>query len=52
MRQRAAEFGRLAESARDPVVQGELVRLVILYEGQADRLERGEDLPTDPGECE
>jgi hypothetical protein len=33
------------------VIYAELSRLVILYEAQAQKLERGEDLPSDPGEC-
>jgi hypothetical protein len=50
MRERAAEFSEMACEARDPVVHAELVRLNTLYIGQAERLEGGEDLPTDPGE--
>jgi hypothetical protein len=50
MRERAAAFAELAKGARDSVVHAELQRLAVLYEGQAQRIERGEDLASDPGE--
>jgi hypothetical protein len=51
MRERAAQFARLAEEgANDPVIHAELHRLSLLYVAQADRIERGADLPNDPGE--
>jgi hypothetical protein len=50
MRERAAEFARLANEARDPVIHAELVRLATLYEAQAKTIERGAELPSDPGE--
>jgi hypothetical protein len=51
MRERAAEFATLAKAARDPVVHAELGRLAMLYEAQAQRIEAGKDLPSDPGEA-
>jgi hypothetical protein len=51
MRARAAEFARMAREARDSVIHAELLRLAVLYEAQANRLERGEDQPPDPGEA-
>jgi hypothetical protein len=48
LRERAAEFERLARQARDPVVCHELRRLVILYHAQAEMAERGETPPADP----
>jgi hypothetical protein len=50
MRERAAEFARLAETSQDSVIHAELHRLALLYEAQADRIERGDDQPSDPGE--
>ena len=50
MRERAAEFTRLANGARDPVIKAELVRLSLLYEAQAKEIECGVELPADPGE--
>ena len=50
MRERAAEFARMAQDAGDPVIYAELQRLVLLYEAQADSIDRGESQPTDPGE--
>jgi hypothetical protein len=50
MRERAGAFERMAMEARDPVLQAELKRLSILYAAQAERIEHGEDLPSDPGE--
>jgi hypothetical protein len=51
MRERAAEFARLALGARDAIIHAELHRLALLYDAQADRLERGTDQPSDPGEA-
>ena len=50
MRQRAAEFAKLAQDARDAVIHAELHRLALLYEAQADGIERGDNQPSDPGE--
>jgi hypothetical protein len=50
MRERARQFERLAHEARDPVVHAELKRLALLYDAQADAMDRGEDQPSDPGE--
>jgi hypothetical protein len=50
MRDRAAEFAKLAREAGDPVIHAELQRLALLYEAQAARINRGEDQPSDPGE--
>jgi hypothetical protein len=52
LRLRAAEFQRLAEGATDPVIHEELSRLAILYNAQADMVERGEKPPADPGDCD
>jgi hypothetical protein len=40
-----------AKAARDPVIHAELGRLAMLYEAQAQRIEAGKDLPSDPGEA-
>jgi hypothetical protein len=48
LRERAAEFERLARQAQDSVVRHELRRLVVLYHAQADIAERGETPPADP----
>ena len=50
MRERATQFARLAEISQDSVIHAELHRLALLYEAQADRIERGDDQPRDPGE--
>ena len=50
MRDRAAMFQQMASESGDPVVHAELKRLVVLYIAQAERIETGEELPTDPGE--
>jgi hypothetical protein len=50
MRERAAEFERMSATTLDPVIHAELRRLSLLYLAQADRLERGEPAPSDPGE--
>ena len=50
MRRRAARFEQMADEARDPVIHAELHRLALLYLAQAERIEHGEDQPSDPGE--
>jgi hypothetical protein len=51
MRERAAEFARLAKTAQDSVIHAELHRLALLYVAQAERIEQGDDQPCDPGEA-
>jgi hypothetical protein len=51
MRERAAEFARLAETSNDSVIHAELHRLAVLYIAQTDRIERGGDQPSDTGEA-
>ena len=50
MRERAAAFRGMASTSHDPVIYAELRRLALLYEAQAERLEKGEPCPPDPGE--
>jgi hypothetical protein len=51
MRDRAAEFARMAQEAGDPIIHAELQRLAVLYEAQANRIQASEDQPSDPGEA-
>jgi hypothetical protein len=50
MRERAAAFERMSRETGDPVIHAELLRLVLLYGAQADRIEQGGEPPSDPGE--